>query len=300
MVSIRNDGPIILSEHRSRIFEPFVQYGNDAKGVGIGLAGPHSPNCTADDLVLDDDTTCTDSILTLPVPRLRGGYRRRGAGRSRAWGRTGKAGASDAAHRGGQHRPRGLPETQAAGRIPDTHRRDRRTGAGTAPAAGGRPHPSDIALNGMSGLDLCKKVCTDFETPHILVILLSAPPLDAVEGHGHGCGASLYIESRSTWSTSRPASGTSRQTEHPENAAFREQGHSPRGTPLQPAAQRRGSSSRGSTRSSLANISDPNFSNEQLAEAFFLSNDINRKIKGLLDTTQRLYPHQTAHLPRKC
>lgn len=26
---------------------------------------------------------------------------------------------------------------------------------------------SDIALNGMSGLDLCKKVCTDFETSHI-------------------------------------------------------------------------------------------------------------------------------------
>ena len=42
----------------------------------------------------------------------------------------------------------------------------------------------------------------------------------------------------------------------------------------------------------LANISDPNFSNEQLAEAFCLSKStLNRKIKGL-------YPHQTARRGR--
>ena len=40
----------------------------------------------------------------------------------------------------------------------------------------------------------------------------------------------------------------------------------------------------------LANISAPNFSNEQLAEAFCLSKStLNRKIKGLLDTTPNDY-----------
>lgn len=70
MVSIRNDGPIIPSEHRSRIFEPFVQYGNDAKGVGIGLSLARTlAELHGGRLVLDDDTTCTDFILTLPLYR---------------------------------------------------------------------------------------------------------------------------------------------------------------------------------------------------------------------------------------
>ena len=70
VVSIRNDGPIIPGEHRSRIFEPFVQYGNDAKGVGIGLSLARTlAELHGGQLVLDDNTTCTDFILTLPLRR---------------------------------------------------------------------------------------------------------------------------------------------------------------------------------------------------------------------------------------
>ena len=77
VVSIRNDGPIIPGEHRSRIFEPFVQYGNDAKGVGIGLSLVRTlAELHGGQLVLDDNTTCTDFILTLPLRRLLGLFHR--------------------------------------------------------------------------------------------------------------------------------------------------------------------------------------------------------------------------------
>lgn len=47
---------------------------------------------------------------------------------------------------------------------------------------------SDIALNGMSGLELCKRICGDFETSHIPVILLSALSSTRSKVVGMECG----------------------------------------------------------------------------------------------------------------
>lgn len=80
---------------------------------------------------------------------------------------------------------------------------------------------SDIALNGMSGLELCKRICGDFETSHIPVILLSALSSTRSKVVGMECGASLYIEKPFSMEYLQPASGTSSTSGAPMKNAFK-------------------------------------------------------------------------------
>ena len=291
VVSIRNDGPIIPSEHRSRIFEPFVQYGNDAKGVGIGLSLAHTlAELHGGRLVLDDDTTCTDFILTLPLYRAS----------EEATGEEEQAAVAP----GDEPEKPGLPtllivedNTDLAAYLKRKLQDEYRTlTAATAERALELLRQqeadlilSDIALNGMSGLDLCKKVCTDFETSHIPVILLSALSSTRSKVVGMECGASLYIEKPFNMEYLQACIRNILDKRSTLKNAFRSK-VMPLAAHLYnlPHSDEEFLSRLDSI--ILANISDPNFSNEQLAEAFFLSKStLNRKIKGLLDTTPNDY-----------
>lgn len=290
VVSIRNDGPIIPGEHRSRIFEPFVQYGNDAKGVGIGLSLARTlAELHGGQLVLDDNTTCTDFILTLPLRR---------AATEPADGEE-----PTTASEGGQEKPE-LPTLLIVEDNTDLSAYLKRKLQGeyrifTAATAERALELlrqqeadlilSDIALNGMSGLELCKRVCADFETSHIPVILLSALSSTRSKVVGMECGASLYIEKPFNMEYLQACIRNILDKRSAMKNAFRSK--------VMPLAAHLynlpHSDEEFLSRLDaiiLANISDPSFSNEQLAEAFFLSKStLNRKIKGLLDTTPNDY-----------
>ena len=290
VVSIRNDGPIIPKEHRSRIFEPFVQYGNDAKGVGIGLSPARTlAELHGGSLVLDDGTECTDFILTLPLRR------------TAAEPADGEE--ATAAPEGGPEKP-GLPTLLIVEDNADLSAYLKRKLQGeyriltTASAERAlellRQQEadlvlSDIALNGMSGLDLCKKICGDFETSHIPVILLSALSSTRSKVVGMECGASLYIEKPFSMEYLQACIRNILDKRSAMKNAFKN-----KAMPLAahlynlPHSDEEFLSRLDAI--ILANISDPNFSNEQLAEAFCLSKStLNRKIKGLLDTTPNDY-----------
>ena len=290
VVSIRNDGPIIPKEHRSRIFEPFVQYGNDAKGVGIGLSLARTlAELHGGSLVLDDGTECTDFILTLPLRR------------TAAEPADGEE--ATAAPEGGPEKP-GLPTLLIVEDNADLSAYLKRKLQGeyriltTASAERAlellRQQEadlvlSDIALNGMSGLDLCKKICGDFETSHIPVILLSALSSTRSKVVGMECGASLYIEKPFSMEYLQACIRNILDKRSAMKNAFKN-----KAMPLAahlynlPHSDEEFLSRLDAI--ILANISDPNFSNEQLAEAFCLSKStLNRKIKGLLDTTPNDY-----------
>ncbi|WP_302589565.1 response regulator [Alistipes senegalensis] len=290
VVSIRNDGPIIPKEHRSRIFEPFVQYGNDAKGVGIGLSLARTlAELHGGSLVLDDGTECTDFILTLPLRR------------TAAEPADGEE--ATAAPEGGPEKP-GLPTLLIVEDNADLSAYLRRKLQGeyrilTAASAERALELlrqqeadlvlSDIALNGMSGLELCKRICGDFETSHIPVILLSALSSTRSKVVGMECGASLYIEKPFSMEYLQACIRNILDKRSAMKNAFKN-----KAMPLAahlynlPHSDEEFLSRLDAI--ILANISDPNFSNEQLAEAFCLSKStLNRKIKGLLDTTPNDY-----------
>ena len=290
VVSIRNDGPIIPKEHRSRIFEPFVQYGNDAKGVGIGLSLARTlAELHGGSLVLDDGTECTDFILTLPLRR------------TAAEPANGEE--ATAAPEGGPEKP-GLPTLLIVEDNADLSAYLKRKLQGeyrilTAASAERALELlrqqeadlvlSDIALNGMSGLELCKRICGDFETSHIPVILLSALSSTRSKVVGMECGASLYIEKPFSMEYLQACIRNILDKRSAMKNAFKN-----KAMPLAahlynlPHSDEEFLSRLDAI--ILANISDPNFSNEQLAEAFCLSKStLNRKIKGLLDTTPNDY-----------
>ena len=289
VVSLRNDGPIIPEEQRSRIFKPFVQYGSDARGVGIGLSLARTlAELHGGSLVLDDDTTCTDFVLTLPL--------RRGVAEP-------AVGEEPAATGEEQEKP-GFPTLLIVEDNTDLSAYLRRKLQGeyriltsaTAERALEMLRTqeadlilTDIALHGMSGLEFCKKVCTDFETSHIPVIILSALSSTKSKVVGMECGASLYIEKPFSMEYLQACIRNILDKRGAMKNAFRNK--------VMPLAAHLynlpHSDEEFLTRLDsiiLANISDPNFSNEQLAEAFFLSKStLNRKIKGLLDTTPNDY-----------
>lgn len=290
VVSVRNDGPIIPREQRSDIFKPFVQYGHDTRGVGIGLPLARTlAELHEGSLVLDDDTNRTAFILTLPLRRQI----------------PDAAGAEepDPAAQSGESRP-GMPALLIVEDNADLSSYLRRklrdqyrvTVAPTAERAWELLRQqdadlvlTDIALTGMSGLELCRKIGSDFETSHIPVIILSALSSTKSKIIGMECGATLYIEKPFSMEYLQACIRSILDKRSALKNAFRSKAM-PLAAHLYNLPH---SDEEFLTRLDsiiLANISDPNFSNEQLAEAFFLSKStLNRKIKGLLDTTPNDY-----------
>lgn len=72
VVEFCNDGPIVPLEQRNKIFDIFAQYRDKdqkyANGFGIGLTVARTmAELHSGSLTIDDDTTCNNFILTLPL-----------------------------------------------------------------------------------------------------------------------------------------------------------------------------------------------------------------------------------------
>lgn len=290
VVSIRNDGPVVPREVRNEIFKPFVQYDKQSspysKGVGIGLSLARTlAEMHSGSLIMGDSTEYTDFILTLPVGNVAEGV----------------ATVEEPPVTDDKSDVVQLliveDNTDLASYMKRKLQPDYRIL--TAPTAERalellkQSHVdlliTDIALPGISGLELCKRVCDDFETSHIPVIILSALSSNSSKMTGMENGASLYIEKPFNMEYLQVCIKNILDKRIVFKNAFKG-----KIMPITPSVYDLPHSDEEFLQQLdsiiVANISDPTFSNDQLAEALYLSKStLNRKIKGLLDATPNDY-----------
>lgn len=291
-VGFRNDGSPIPHRHREEIFKPFVQYraGTEHynKGVGIGLSLARTiAELHGGTLVLADRDDCTEFILTLPLKHVPDGE-------------PDNDDNADELSADGQHTPRLLvveDNAELSTYIKQKLQPEYRVLA--APTAERalellRKHDvdlivTDIVLKEMTGLELCRAVCTDFELSHIPVIVLSGLSTQKAKITAMKNGASLYIEKPFNLEYLRTCIRNQLDKRVIVRSASRNDlislsphsGNPPMGD---------ANFLRQLDAFVTANLSDPELSNEQLAKEFCLSKStLIRKIKGLLDTTPNDY-----------
>ena len=201
-VTFRNDGPRIPDERRDEIFKPFIQFSGErspySQSFGIGLplartlAEMHGGTLTL------EDGEYTDFVLRLP----------KGDAQVEACDEDvdavpSRADADDAAHDSSRlsilvvednaelaaYMVRKLSAEYNAVSVPSAEQ-------ALEILAGGNVDVilSDIALQGMSGIELCGKVSSNISYSHIPVIILSALSSSGVKVKCMEAGACLYIE----------------------------------------------------------------------------------------------------------
>lgn len=292
-VSIRNDGPAIPPERREEIFKPFVQYSGErqpySQSFGIGL--PLARNLAqmhGGSLTLGDSADCTDFILRLPY-------------------NTDKAAAPETSS--GED---ALPAENTQGRLSLLVVEDNEDLSAylsrklsvayhviTAPSAEQALTIleqndidmllTDIALGGMSGIELCRRVTSEFGTSHIPVVILSAISSTKTKITCMESGASLYIE--------KPFSLDYLMGSLEVIARKRESLKAAHASGLRVSSPQDFDITTGDEeflakmdRLIMENLSDTEFGNDELAERLCLSKStLIRKTKGLLGTTPNDY-----------
>lgn len=290
MVEVRfvNDGPVIPQSRREDIFKPFVRFDNSAEayaqsfGIGLALASNlselHGGKLTID----ESEKTCF--ILTLPL---------KSAEQTNETDGVSEIFGSDET----------LPllmivEDNAdlleylRSKLCDEYRILTAQSSEKALTLVKRYTidmiVTDISLNGMSGIDLCAKVTSDFETSHIPVIILSAISNNDTKILCVQSGAATYIEKPFSMDYLKAClkaeygkrSSMVRETTHISDVSTEKI--------TVPGSDK--DFIKNLDRIILDNITDPNLSNEQLAEALYISKaTLVRKVKGLLGTTPNDY-----------
>lgn len=297
VIVFRNDGPAIPPAQRIEIFKPFVRYNNGTKplasGVGIGLPlARRLAELHGGTLELADDPACTTFVLTLPL--------RRGAGQPTAAADVPEEPLDDASFRPVLLVVEDNTELSSYLRC-KLQSEFRIRSAVTAELALEMLRSqeidlliTDIALQGMSGLELCRRVCSDFECSHVPVIVLSAISSTKSKVMAMECGASLYIEKPFNLEYLRACIRSvlgQRAGRHMKESVSED---ARAGAALPPylfdRPRRDAQFLERLDAVIVENLSDPDFSNEQLAEALYLSKStLNRKMKGLLGTTPNDY-----------
>ena len=192
-VTFRNDGPQIPRHRRAEIFKPFVQFSGDraeySQSFGIGLPLARSLAELHGGTLTLDDTDETKFILRLPVRTAaenvpatededNGGYR------SQPMILLVEDNAELQTYLKRKLRPEyriiAAPSAEKALELLNTNRADLIL--------------TDIALQGMSGVELCGKVSSSPETAHIPIIILSAISSEETKIRCMKYGAALYIE----------------------------------------------------------------------------------------------------------
>lgn len=197
VVTVRNDGPVIPTERRERIFEPFVHYGDDeftySRSFGIGLPFARSlAQRSGGSLILDDTAqeTCFRLILpgcgaqvSLPPAEL-------------PCVPAGEEAASpvillveDNEQMRSYIKAKFVEEGYLVMAVPSA-------GSAMAKLSENKVDMviTDIALSGTNGIELCKNISSDFELSHIPIIILSAISSVETKILCMENGASLYIE----------------------------------------------------------------------------------------------------------
>ena len=288
-VTFRNDGAVIPPSRRESIFKPFVQYSEDdspySQSFGIGLAyARHLTELHEGTLTLSDNSDCTEFVLTLPVKTV----------------------SKDVEQE---------PEIEEVKRsdlplvmiVEDNAslltylKKNLKHQYNVVSAQSAEKALSllvsykadiiltDIALHGMSGVELCQKVNSDPDLCHIPVIVVSAISSVETKMKCMEYGACNYIEKpysmdyltacikgalekRAALRAAYGATSWSLENVHP-NLINRDEDFMRK---LEKVVQE--------------NMCNPAFSNKQLEEMLFMGHStLNRKMKALLDTTPNDY-----------
>lgn len=289
VVSIRNDGPEIPAERREEIFKPFVQYSQDKHpysqsfGIGLSLARTFA-QMHGGSLVLDSDTTCTKFVLSLP---------------SSAAKSTSIPGENSI------HEPEVASDKPLIIVAEDNddlsgylkRKLEDKYCVITAPSGekalallkryDADVLITDIAMHNMSGVELCRRVSTDFEISHIPIIVVSAITSDETKIECMTAGAMIYIEKpfnleylESCIKSVIDRKDTNKR--NPETDII-----DPQKVVLQDINEE---FLRRLDAVIMDHLQDPDFSNCQMEEMLFLSHStLNRKVKTLLNTTPNDY-----------
>ena len=290
VISFRNDGALIPPSRRELIFKPFVQYSADtspySQSFGIGLA--HARNLAelhGGTLELSDSEEYTEFVLRLPL-------------------RTVQEVAVDEESELEIAKRSDLPlvlivEDNAS--LLTYLKKSLKHEYNVVPAQSAEKALTllksykvdiiltDIALQGMSGVELCEKINTNPELSHIPVIVVSAISSVETKMKCMEYGAMNYIEKPYSMdyltacirgalekrATLRAAYGTS--TYGLENIQAN-------------LLNRDEDFLKKLEKVVMENMSNPAFSNKQLEEFLYMGHStLNRKMKSLLDTTPNDY-----------
>jgi len=285
VVTFRNDGPPIPQARRAEIFKPFIQFSNEraeySQSFGIGLplartlAELHGGSLTLSD---NDET---EFVLRLPI-------------------RTAAENIASQTQEDLKANTTSLPLLLLVEDNSDLQvylkrklKADYRILASSSAEKAMELLKSnkvdliltDIALQGMSGVELCEKVSSDFETSHIPIIVLSAISSESTKIKCMERGAALYIEKpftldyleacvksvlekrrrlKEVWQESAPSTDAKSFNLVERDAEFLNR--------LNKEINER--------------MSDPSFTVQNLEEALFMSrSSLTRKIRGLLGTS---------------
>lgn len=296
IVSISNDGPIIATEQRTEIFKPFVQYSNDkqvySQSFGIGLAlSKNLAEMHTGSLILGDDITCTTFVLTLPQIEIEEDVQQE------------QKKDQDNMTEVTLSNPSKPLVLLVEDNLDLSNYLERKLCAdyrvlvsNTAEKAYTLLHEyevdiiiTDVALPGMSGVELCQTIASNFELSHIPVIVTSGISEIDTKIACIEAGANIYIEKPFTLEYLQTCIKSILEKRANLKEAYQ--------TPFLNV-----NSHQFNLRSVdeeflqklddviMLNIKDPSFSSKQIEEALFLSRStLIRKVKALLDTTPNNY-----------
>lgn len=283
-----NDGPTIPVGRRKEIFKPFVRYDNSTDaysqsfGIGLSLARNLSELHGGDLYLEDTEKTCF--VLTMPLKSSSPETREE---------------SKEEIYGNDENLPLLLIVEDNAdlleylrSKLSEEYRILTSQSAERALSLIKRYTVdiivTDISLHGMSGIELCAKVTGDFETSHIPVIILSAISNNDTKVLCVQSGAAVHIE--------KPFSMDYLKACLKAEFSKRPLMKSPQMTA--PGFDTDNIVVPGSDKEFIenldkiiyTNITDPELSNDQLAEALFISKaTLVRKVKGLLGTTPNDY-----------
>lgn len=293
-VTIRNDGQLIPTEHRESIFKPFVSYSNHSDnysqsfGIGLALARTFA-ELHRGVLFLDEDASCTKFVLHIPA--CTGGGREADPVPAMKLNDYIKSSDKPLIVLAEDNRDlssylkRKLGEEFRVVAVPSAEQA----------LALLKRYPvnmlvTDIALQHMNGVELCRRVSTDIETSHIPIAVVSAIASDETKIECMNNGAAIYIEKPFSleylMSCIRNILEQRNKTRSSFDVTRLEEWDSERfGLPdIDEEFLRR------FDRIIMENLGNPEFSNKQLEEQLFLSHStLNRKVKALLNMTPNDY-----------
>lgn len=288
-VTFRNDGAAIPASRRESIFKPFVQYSEDdspySQSFGIGLAyARHLTELHGGTLTLSDNSECTEFVLTLPVKTV-----------SRV--------VED------------VPEMDVVKRsdlplvmiVEDNAnlltylKKNLKHQYNVISAQSAEKAMSllasykadiiltDIALQGMSGVELCQKVNSDPELSHIPIIVVSAISSVDTKMKCMEYGACNYIEKPYSMDYLVACIKGALEKRAALRAAYGATSFSLENVQTN-LINRDEDFLKKLEKIVLENMCNSAFSNKQLEDMLYMGHStLNRKIKALLDTTPNDY-----------
>lgn len=292
-VTIDNDGPAIPAELRERIFKPFVSYAGDAGkyassfGIGLSLAKTFA-ELHRGELILDTEASCTRFVLRMPS---RIGEKE--PYKSPEMNLEEYVGSSTAPllvlaednadlsaylkrKLSGEFRIIAVPSAEQALELLGRYEVDLLI--------------TDIALQRMNGVELCRKVASDLDTSHVPVVVVSAISSVDTKIECMDNGAALYIEKPFSLDYLLSCIRNILDKRDAMRRAARSGGMGRMDAARFELPDLDKEFLRRLDAVILENLENPGFSNRQLEEKLFLSHStLNRKVKALLDMTPNDY-----------